>query len=81
MNKKNGLIVLFLLILTVSFFFFDPARGEASAAVDPYHQILETCIAWAIIADQSIIKTALAITACSALYEALHLINYIYLGI
>jgi len=78
MHMKKGLVTLLLLILTVSFFLFDPALGEASAAVDPYHPILEACIVHTITADLNVIETAVALTACSALYEALYVLSYTY---
>jgi len=75
---KKGLVTLLLLILTVSFFLFDPAPGEASAPLEPYRRILEICIARTLTADLNVIETAVAIKACSALYEALYLLNSAY---
>lgn len=78
MSARKGVVTLLLLILTVYIFLFDPAPGEASAPLEPYRRILEICIARTLTADLNIIATAVAIEACSALYEALYLLNSAY---
>jgi len=78
MKNKKSLIAILLLTLVISFFWFEPARGEASLATDPFRQFLESCLARALAADQSIIATAVALTVCQASYEVLCLVNYTY---
>jgi len=78
MSARKGAVTLLLLILTVSFFLFDPATGEASIPADAYRRILETCIVRTLIADLNIIETAVALRTCSALYEALYLLSSAY---
>jgi len=78
MKNKINLVTILLLTLVISFFWLEPARGEASLATDPYRPILESCLARALAADQNIIATAVALAACQAIYESLYLVNYTY---